>query len=69
MPLRDGHAVLEELRAQPRTEDIPCLVFTGDARFERLGKSVHRGADTFLTKPAEPREVLGLVEQLLGERR
>jgi CRP/FNR family transcriptional regulator, cyclic AMP receptor protein len=69
MPLVDGHGVLEEMRARPHMEEIPCLVFTGDARFEQMGKSVHSGADAFLTKPAEPRAVLGLVEQLLGERR
>jgi CheY-like chemotaxis protein len=68
MPVVDGHGVLEELRARPHTEDIPCLVFTGDARFEEMGKSVHRGADAFLTKPAEPRDVLDMVERLLSER-
>ena len=68
MPHLDGHGVLEELRAQPHTEDIPCLVFTGDARFEQMGRAVHSGADAFLTKPAEPREVLQFVEQLLRER-
>jgi CheY-like chemotaxis protein len=68
MPELDGHGVLEQLRAQPHTEDIPCLVFTGDARFERLGRAVHSGADAFLTKPAEPRAVLRFVEELLRER-
>jgi CheY-like chemotaxis protein len=68
MPLLDGHGVLEELRARPHTEDIPCLVFTGDARFEQMGRAVHSGADAFLTKPAEPREVLQFVEELLRER-
>ena len=63
-----GLVVLERLRARPHTEDIPCLVFTGDARFEALGKAVHRGADAFLTKPAEPRAVLQFVEELLRER-
>jgi CheY-like chemotaxis protein len=68
MPQLDGHGVLEELRARPSTEDIPCLVFTGDARFEQLGRAVHGGADAFLTKPAEPREVLQFVAELLRER-
>ncbi len=68
MPEVDGHGVLEELRGRPETEDIPCLVFTGDARFEQLGRAVQSGADAFLTKPAEPRAVLRFVEELLRER-
>ena len=68
MPELDGHGVLEELRARPETEDILCLVFTGDARFEQLGNAVQSGADAFLTKPAEPRAVLDFVEALLSER-
>ena len=68
MPELDGHGVLEELRDDPETQDIPCLVFTGDARFEQLGRAVQSGADAFLTKPAEPRAVLRFVEDLLREQ-
>lgn len=68
MPELDGHGVLEELRRRPETEDIPCLVFTGDARFDQMGQAVKRGADGYLTKPAEPRAVVHMVEQLLRER-
>jgi CheY-like chemotaxis protein len=68
MPHLDGHGVLEELRTRPHMEDVPCLVFTGDARFEQMGKAVHSGADAFLTKPAEPRAVLEFIEELLRER-
>jgi CRP/FNR family transcriptional regulator, cyclic AMP receptor protein len=65
MPGADGHQVLRELRAHPDTEHIPCLVFTGDARFEQLGKAMRSGADAFMTKPAEPRAVLHFVDELL----
>ena len=69
MPELDGHEVLRRVRAHPGTEHIPCLVFTGDARFEQLGKAVQSGADAFLTKPAEPLAVLRFVRELLMERR
>ena len=68
MPELDGHGVLTELRANPETEDIPCLVFTGDARFATLGRAMKNGADAFLTKPAEPMMVLRFVQELLGTR-
>jgi CRP/FNR family transcriptional regulator, cyclic AMP receptor protein len=68
MPELDGHGVLRRVREDPATEDIPCLVFTGDARFEQLGEAMKSGADAFLTKPAEPRAVLNFVENLLREQ-
>ncbi len=68
MPELDGHGVLTELRGDPETEDIPCLVFTGDARFATLGRAMKNGADAFLTKPAEPMTVLRFVRELLGPR-
>jgi CheY-like chemotaxis protein len=67
MPELDGHGVLEELRAHPETENLPCLVFTGDARYEQLGRSVQNGADGFLTKPVEPRAVVRFVEDFLTQ--
>jgi CheY-like chemotaxis protein len=68
MPELDGHAVLQQLRGDPETEEIPCLVFTGDARFTTLGRAMQNGADAFLTKPAEPLTVLRFVQDLIGER-
>ena len=69
MPELDSHGVLTELRSDPETEEIPCLVFTGDARFATLGRAMENGADAFLTKPAEPMTVLRFVQDLLAERR
>jgi CheY-like chemotaxis protein len=68
MPELDGHGVLQRVRGCPETEHIPCLVFTGDARFEQMGDAMKSGADAFLTKPAEPRAVLQFVEHLLDDR-
>jgi CheY-like chemotaxis protein len=68
MPELDGHGVLQELRGDPDTEEIPCLVFTGDARFATLGRAMQNGADAFLTKPAEPLTVLRFIQDLIGER-
>jgi CheY-like chemotaxis protein len=68
MPELDGHGVLEELRAHPETENLPCLVLTGDARYEQLGRSVQNGADGFLTKPVEPSAVVRFVEDFLTRR-
>jgi CheY-like chemotaxis protein len=67
MPRMSGYQVLRTLRAQRDTEDIPCLLFTGDARPEQMGRALMNGADGFVSKPAEPRAVLHMVQQMLQE--
>jgi DNA-binding response OmpR family regulator len=67
MPRMSGFQVLRCLRSQEETAEVPCLLFTGDARPEQMGTALMHGADGFVTKPAEPRAVLRLVQQILGE--
>lgn len=66
MPEIDGLGVLDLLRSDPETCEMPCVCLTGDARLERMGEAVMRGADAFLTKPAEPRDVLDTIRAVLG---
>lgn len=67
MPRMSGHEVLRALRADRDTEAIPCLLLTGDVRYEQMGRALMHGADGFVTKPAEPWAVLEMVQQLLKE--
>ncbi len=67
MPRMSGYQVLRTIRAEEGTCEIPCLLFTGDARPEQMGTALMHGADGFVTKPAEPRAVLSLVQRLLEE--
>ena len=69
MPHMSGHQVLEAIRADRETEEIPCVLLTGDARHEQMGRALLNGADGFLTKPARPRAVLQVVLRILDERR
>ena len=67
MPRMSGYQVLRTIRAEEETSETLCLLFTGDARPEQMGTALMHGADGFVTKPAEPRAVLTLVQQLLEE--
>lgn len=67
LPGMSGHEVLKALRSNPRTESLCCLMLTGDARPEQMGEALVRGADAYLTKPVEPREVLEIVEGMLAD--
>jgi DNA-binding response OmpR family regulator len=68
MPIVDGMSALRLLKTEERTANIPVIIITGrsEAQAVRLGYDL--GADMFLTKPFEPREVLDLVERVLIDR-
>ena len=65
LPDGDGLDLCRELRANPRTRHLPLLMLT--ARGEPLDRIVglELGADDYLPKPFEPRELLARVKALL----
>ena len=65
LPDGDGLDLCRELRASPRTRQLPLLMLT--ARGEPLDRilGLELGADDYLPKPFEPRELLARVKALL----
>ena len=65
LPDGDGLELCRELRGNPRTRGLPLLMLT--ARGEPLDRIVglELGADDYLPKPFEPRELLARVKALL----
>ncbi len=65
LPDGDGLDLCRELRAHPRTRALPLLMLT--ARGEPMDRIVglELGADDYLGKPFEPRELLARVKALL----
>ena len=65
LPDGDGLDLCRELRANPRTRQLPLLMLT--ARGEPMDRIVglEMGADDYLPKPFEPRELLARVKALL----
>jgi DNA-binding response OmpR family regulator len=65
LPDGDGLDLTRELRADPRTRRLPLLMLT--ARGEPMDRIVglEIGADDYLPKPFEPRELLARVKALL----
>lgn len=63
MPGESGLDLLAELRA--RGDDVPVVMLTGrDALDDRLA-GLGRGADDYVTKPFEPRELLARIRAVL----
>ncbi len=65
LPDGDGLDLCRELRGNPRTRQLPLLMLT--ARGEPMDRIVglEMGADDYLPKPFEPRELLARVKALL----
>jgi two-component system phosphate regulon response regulator OmpR len=65
LPDGDGLDLCRELRSTPRTRQLPLLMLT--ARGEPMDRIVglELGADDYLGKPFEPRELLARVKALL----
>ena len=67
LPDGDGLDLCRELRAEPRTRQLPLLMLT--ARGEPMDRIVglELGADDYLPKPFEPRELLARIKALLRQ--
>jgi PAS domain S-box-containing protein len=67
LPDMPGLEVLERLRADPRTSDIPVWVVSADATRSQKLRLLGAGADGYLTKPIDVAEVLGVLDRVDAE--
>ncbi len=58
MPGLDGYAVLEAVRSNPVTKDIPLLFLTARGGDQDIWHGWQSGADYYLTKPFDPDELI-----------
>jgi two-component system alkaline phosphatase synthesis response regulator PhoP len=65
LPTLDGWAVCRELRRSPRNEGMPIIMLTArDDLIDRV-LGLELGADDYLTKPFNPRELVARVRAVL----
>ena len=61
MPGMDGAEVLNELASDPRTADIPVVFLSAVTATEERVRGLEKGAVDWITKPADPRELVARV--------
>ena len=67
LPKLDGYKVCRMLKFDEKYKMIPIIMFSARAQEtdKKMGKEV--GADAYITKPFEPKILLGKIQELLGE--
>ena len=61
----DGFEVCRMIKTDPRLSHLPVLILTGEGRIENRLDGFSAGADDYLAKPFDPRELAARVEALL----
>ena len=66
MPDMDGYEVARKLRSDPATSSIPIIMFTAKTQVDDKVEGFEAGADDYLTKPTQPRELFAHVKAVLS---
>lgn len=69
MPNVDGLEMLQQLRAEPGTAQLPVLLLSAKAQQNEVQRGLDLGADDYVTKPFDPLELLDRVNALLAQPR
>ncbi len=66
MPEMDGYEVARKLRSDQNTSSIPIIMFTAKTQVDDKVAGFEAGADDYLTKPTQPRELFAHVKAVLA---
>ena len=68
LPGLDGFEICHRLRMEPQTAQLPILMLSAKAQESDKATGFKVGADDYLTKPADPSEIVRRVKNLLAQR-
>ena len=69
LPKMDGYKVCGLLKADTRYNKIPIIMFTARAQEADIEMGKEVGANAYLTKPFEPKVLLGKIQELLSHKK
>jgi CheY-like chemotaxis protein len=67
MPVMDGFEATKTIKADAKTQHIPIIAFTAQARAEDKELTRSIGCVEHYTKPMDPEELINLIRRYLGE--
>ena len=65
MPDMDGFEVLEAIRNNPATEELPVIMLTSLSEFEHHAHATMKGANGYLTKPLVTNQLIAALDAIL----
>ena len=68
MPRMDGFEVLNVLKANTDTSDMPVVILTARSKDADVFQGYETGADAYLTKPLHPNELTAVIRKMLAKR-
>ncbi|OGR78018.1 MAG: hypothetical protein A2X32_07780 [Elusimicrobia bacterium GWC2_64_44] len=68
MPGLDGYALCRRIREAPDTRDIPVIILSGVAEVDARVNTIELGADDFITKPFDVRELRARINRILKRK-
>lgn len=66
LPNKSGFEILQDLRADETTKDLPVLMLTARGQNRDRELATRYGASRFMTKPFANSEILSTVQELAG---
>jgi PleD family two-component response regulator len=67
MPMMDGMDVLQSIRLNPDTHDIPVIMITGLSDQRLVKQALREGISDFILKPVRPAELCERVSRVLDQ--
>lgn len=67
LPDMDGYEVLEKMRANPQTKNIPAIAITANAMMNDVDRGERAGFNDYMVKPVKTYELLKSIEVILED--
>jgi DNA-binding response OmpR family regulator len=69
MPRRDGLQLLNDLKSDPETENLPVILLSAKAQRNEVQQGLDMGADDYITKPFDPLELIDRLNAVMTRPR